>query len=293
MGLQVEKWLVISNCNRLALARCLKQFFPHIAVEEVHLFAFRRAMAEGKINLDAFAKIFANPQIHKVTNGQYVTSLPISHYVPNLFFCGYHPDACNVSVPAEGSSARKPIPSPSGRQHSAICAVAFMKGMPQEDVEALYCEEIYNKAGYFDVWENDRQLEYAKFAEHGVDLTTLFPKWCRAGPFMHTNQHPKVDCIYDTLVAVLRAAGLRFLETPYRPHDDLRGMGAFPIYPEIAERCGVAGTTYFERQGSNRLISLHDYIKRAYRIYENAGRENLQIQQDRWERFERLQTMIG
>lgn len=283
----MQRWLVISNCNRKGLQRSLQQLCPSVAIDEVHMRVFERRIDDGSLRLDDYARMFVNPQLRTMSSDTYLSRLHDVLEIPSLFFCGYHPDACNVRVDG------KAMGSPVGPLHSAICVTAFKKGVPAGEVEDLFCAETYERAGYFDVWDNDRALEFAKFAEHGIDLADLFPAWSRAGPFMYTFQHPVISCIHDTVRLVLRAAGLPHLDTPYRPVDDLRAMGSFPIYPEIGERCGVPGTIHFERGNTSRLISLRDFIARSYRNYQRIGADKLVIQQDRWERFERLQTMIG
>lgn len=283
----MERWLVISNCNRRGLKRSLEQCCLYAETDEIHVSAYEKGLDDGTLPIDDYSRIFVNPQLRELASKRHLDRLHDVIYVPSIFFCGYHPDACQVM------SGGVQINSPAGHLHSAICMIAFQKGLSASATESLFDGDLFERAGYFDVWEEDRAYEFEKFARHGIDLTDLFPAWSRAGPFMYTFNHPAVACIYDLVVKVLEAADLEHVRTPVRPIDDLRRMGTMPVYPAIGEQCGVPGTLYFERLGTNRLLPLREFIRRSYRMYEKAGAETLSIRQGDWERFQRLPALIG
>ena len=133
----------------------------------------------------------------------------------------------------------------------------------------------------------------AKFAEHGIDIAGLLVRWARNGPFMHTFNHPVVGCIFDTARAVLGNLGIDMHEPPFLPDDFLRQNTWLPVYPEIAEQCGVPGSTLFKRSGHYELVSLPDFVRGSYRAYARHGRGKLVNKFAKWDRVAKLNEIIG
>lgn len=282
----MEHWLVVSNCNTTGLANSLSLLCPDLRVTAHHIHAFQRLLRRDEIDLSQFDRTFAHPEILKCDEA-HRDNLGELTLVPSLYFAGYHPDACYVRA---GDELLK---SPIGDYHSAICLAAFLAGMKPIDAERLFNEKTYEAAGYFDVWHQDRATEFAKFAEHDVDLGELFVRWARHGPFMHTLNHPKIDCIFDTARLVLDRLAIERVEPPLKPHDNLCNGTGFPVYPEIAEHCGVAGSLLFKISGVYRLMPLGEFVRRCYRLYERAGRDRLKNELASWPRFRALRQVIG
>jgi len=285
-GLSLEKWLVASNCNRVGLANSVSLLCPDITVETVHLLAFARDVAAGTLDPGGFDRAILHPKIDQ-HGGPHVAALRKPVYVPSLFFCGYHPDVCPVLH--KGANVQSPV----GDNHSAICFTAHQAGLSPIEAERLFTRQTYEDAGYFDVWDADRESEIDKFAAHGIDIAPLFVRWSRTGSFMHTVNHPVIEVIYTIARMALARDGIPHVASPYRPQDNLIDATTFPIYPEIGEAFGVTGSMLFKRGGQPRLIGLRQFIRSCYALYDRLGRESLVNGYASWDRFVRLKAMIA
>lgn len=70
-------------------------------------------------------------------------------------------------------------------------------------------------------------------------------------------------------------AGRTPLDSPVRPHDNLRVAEGFPVYPEIAEACGVPGSYLFKVGGQYRLLTLAQFVTASFDAYWEVGADAL------------------
>src|SRR3546814_6396142 len=88
-------------------------------------------------------------------------------------------------------------------------------------------------------------------------MTPYFNEWGRQGAFMHTVNHPAVNCIRDVAKALLAESGMRPIDSCVLPHDNLLNSAIFPVYPEIGEVYGVSGSYNFKINGEYRRSEEH------------------------------------
>lgn len=282
----MDKWLVISNCNTVGLTNSLSLLYPRAAVTGVHLQSIDDEVKSGNVALESFDRIFAHTDASKATKVP-LDELKSVQLVPSIFFAAYHPDGCYVR------DSKGQIGSPIGAYHSSICFAAYKAGLSVDQAIGLFNRETYERAGYLDMWLDERETETRKFAEHDIDITDLFVKWARSGPFMYSFNHPVVGCIFDIAKRVLAKLDIATEEPPFPPHDNLSESAWLPVLPEIAEACGVEGSTVFKRGGRYRVLGLQAFVRDSYRIYDRTGGDELVNQFAKWDRVQRLSEIVG
>ncbi len=282
----MDKWLVISNCNTVGLANSFSLLCPRVEVTGVHVQAIDREVEAGNLALETFDRVFAHPDTPQVTKVA-LDELKAVHLVPSIFFAAYHPDGCYVR------NRQGQIGSPIGEYHSSICFAAYKAGLSVGDALGLYNRDTYARAGYLDMWLDEREAETRKFARHGIDIADLFVKWAGAGPFMYSFNHPMIGCIFDTAKRVLAQLDIPAAQTPFLPHDNLRESAWLPILPVIADACGVEGSTMFKRGARYRILELPAFVRDSYRIYDRFGGNDLVNQFAKWDRVQRLSEIVG
>lgn len=95
----------------------------------------------------------------------------------------------------------------------------------------------------------------------------------RNGVFMHSTNHPRAD----TLVLLAKFVAMHLGEDGSVLDreiliDDGLSLDIWPVYPEIADHLGVAGSGYRWRIGGHtRITGLADYLSYAYDSYAAQG----------------------
>lgn len=283
----MERWLVSTNCNTSGLANSFRLMATNVEVVEVYMESLEKWISE-RDDLDKFSVAFVHPLV--LTREQTRDSLAgIADRVvavPHIAFAAYHPDLCYAQ--SDGTGLRGPL----GDYHSAICIAAFKAGLCASDAARLYNYKTYERAGYLDLWELDREALLGDFRAHGLDLSEEFVAWAKRGPFMYSINHPIMTCISDVARKVLVKFDRSISELQHLPPDNLSFGPWFPVYPEIAECCGVKGSLSFKVNGKFSLISLEEFIASSYALYSSAGPENVHNIFGDWSRFKALTDAI-
>ncbi|MGE6743772.1 WcbI family polysaccharide biosynthesis putative acetyltransferase [Allorhizobium pseudoryzae] len=277
----MEKWLVLSNCQTFGLAHSLTLQYPEAAIDAVDIWAYKSNVQVHDAKLNEYHRIIVHPEFLDIPE----SALAGRHglvIVPSVFFAAYHPDCCYAASSSGG------INSPIGAYNSMICLAAYRKGLSLDQTLSMYNAKIYEVAGFFDVWQEDRTTILKKFTDYGLDLSSAFNTWGRYRPFMYSVNHPAIAVVFDIARQILKRMNIEPLDAGFYPHDNLANGPHFSVYPEIAEHCGVTGCGYFKKQGEYRLMSQEDFIRASYRGL--AGHEPKSIVVDAManERFQRL-----
>lgn len=161
--------------------------------------------------------------------------------LPTIVFPAFHPDIVYI-----GHKDRN-FGSPMGDYHSALIVYGFAQGFSADEIVSLFRAEVFSKVGYLDGWFGSRDSLLRLSREHGFDLDRLFAGWMRRGCFMHTINHPKLFVLEDLARAALARAGIpaRAARCEDVLPDPLSGS-VWPVYPEVAARYGVSGSTTFK-----------------------------------------------
>jgi hypothetical protein len=257
-------WLLLFNCQAPGLANCLTLLSNQIAVEHHDTLTIgdhRDAILAG---LDRYDRVLVAPAIEKMFD------LPLGDRanvwrLPNLHFGAFHPDICILAQ--EGPLSTGPL----GLYHSAIAYAAFRCGLDVRQAMDLYCARTYSALGYFDRWAADRDSVVAQFARHGFAIGQAFVGWSRRGPFMHTPNRPKIECLLDIAKLVLTRAGLPIADTGHVPIDNLANGPVYPVYPEIAARLGVRGSYGFKLEDRCALLDLEQFVETCFAQYRDCA----------------------
>lgn len=290
----MKRLLVTSNCNTPGLADSFRLLGRDVDVTEIHMNNIRArvhgADSTQGASEEKFSIAFVIPQVlerDEVAAGWIRARSETVVAVPHVVFAGYHPDMCYAR------DAKGMLKGPVSDYHSGICIAAFKAGLGIGETKRLYNYKTYESAGYFDVWAKDRDAQIAVYRENGIDISTDFMRWSKKGPFMYSMNHPTIAVLFDIARKYMERIGVEQQTPPFLPPDSLAGSAWYPVYPEIAENCGVRGSMLFKRVGEKRLLDLDEFLAESFRIYEGVGRENLINHFTTWDRFQALQDIIG
>jgi len=195
--------------------------------------------------------------------------------VPSINFRGYHPDLCYVS------SGERNVKTPLDDYHSILCVAAFKKGLNESSTLSLYNHRIFETAGYFAVWESEKSRLTQTFRDNGYEISPYLRRWTMRGAFMHTVNHPTIECLYDVAAVASAKAGRPPALSGIRPHDNLCYGPIFPVYDEIGEALGIEGSYLFKPHGKYTVITLEQFIATSFEIYRQHDPAQMTV----WDEF--------
>lgn len=190
---------------------------------------------------------------------------------PFLQFSAYHPDCCYLRMRGTGNLIGQGY-------HSGICVYAYVNNMSVDMACKIFCEDVYDEIGYFDLWGGEVDGLRSEFSECGVDFNEFFLAAKRKSPFMHSINHP-------TAFAIGQLA--RTVAGKVWPHRSSFGEGVkmvdalsrlyWPVYPEVADRFAIGGE--YKWLVGGKFLSRRQFIENSYQEYEKAGvsKENILI----------------
>lgn len=264
------KALVIGNCQVETFARSADIMCRDVQFvsKEVHTYDL-----DYEELLKPYHRVFAHlPVAVKIREqlGEGDKIVPI----PRLSFAGLHPD--NAYVTHKGKRAH----SPTGALHSTIAFGAWWHGVDREVAKTLYTSQTFDDLRFSDYFENAKTVLFKEGDECGIDLRPLFQAWMKADdPFMLTMNHPAARPLSELAELVLRNAGLRPVGVSVDPHHSLLRFSIMPVYPEIAARYGVRGSTMFKRDerlpGGSGLFDLESFVDASFDIYGTWDRADV------------------
>ncbi|MHA7066686.1 WcbI family polysaccharide biosynthesis putative acetyltransferase [Azospirillum argentinense] len=271
------KVFVLGNCQVTGLKKSLSALLPDAEVSGCFPF--------GRGDLDQVAeKIRGMDYIFtQKLPDNIITALGISsdsvrsrvYTIPNIAFPGYHPDC--VYLPGI-NAANSSLPTD---YNSAIAVAGFLRGRTPEETLTLYNTYIYAISGYFNSFSMAcRNLE-AHFKACEFDLSEHLKRWVAKGPFMHTINHPRINVLLDIANMAVKRAGLSPVDVPDGAvKDDLAHFTRWPIYPELARRLGLEGSTmlYLNPDPSRpAVMTLLEYVQNCFKIFPTLDREKMLI----------------
>jgi hypothetical protein len=261
---------VIGNCQAAGLASCLGLLAPQL---ELRILRPSAALdVEGLLqDCDWLA----------LQTGQEVPA-PLAERArawPRLTFAGLHPDAVYAH------RAGRVLPSGIGEYHSALALLAWRAGLTASQARRLFRAEVYDRLGYFGIWGASRAALLAEGEACGLPIAEMFEGWCGLGRFMHVPNHPALPVIADVARALLPRLGVT--AQPVQPErfvpDALARSLVLPVYPEIAERLGLAGDYLFKLQtriidGVERVevVDLDGMLARCFAALEGVDPDSVE-----------------
>jgi hypothetical protein len=253
---------VLSNCQARGIGAAMVAARPGLCVESFIPASFQRRYADhpGSIYHD-FDYLVASPKFDPSLPSNFDRSGIVR--IPLIVFEAYHPDLIFVHRKSGGY-----LPSVIGNLHSALGLAAFMRGLSIEAALDLFNARVYERLGYFDLWQPSKSqlFEHAHAAD--FDIERYFYTWCRHDAFMYTVNHPRAICLSDIAASVLERIGCP--ATAEVAVFDFLAAGAHPVYPEIGERYGIEGSYRFATRAEGMPLHLNDLIARSFEIYRSV-----------------------
>jgi hypothetical protein len=270
------KVLVVTNCATAAYTSGLRAIFPQWEVKGAQLDLARKWLLEEPS--PAFADFLAQAELLIMGDpgdGLFADASASATrlVIPPFYFRAYHPDAFHLQC------GDRPVPSVlgSGNLHSRIAAGAFLLGMTPRDAAFRFNGQVYERYGYFSVFEPERNGLLDRFAAQGIALASPFDSWIRSGNFLYTYNHPRAFVLNDILLQSL--AGRLIDSATAQPAraslasipDYLEPSIHWPVYPELATHYGFeSALTWRTGEGSgSQSISLEDFVGRSFGIFSS------------------------
>jgi len=265
----VQRWLVVSNCQTAGLANCIQSQTSDVSVFGLDTAMFKSKPWRMNAMIAKFDKLFLYEHVRPEIPKAKLDKVPVHVGVPIITFRAYHPDLIYIF------NREKPLSGPIGHYHSAIAFACYRKGISPSDAVSYFTGTFYEKCGYFDLWEPERDRVIREFGAFGLDIHPYFRDWGRKNAFMYSYNHPRIQPIYDMASALLKSQGYAAKRSDAVPHDNLANSAIFAVYPEVGEVLGVRGQYEFRSVGNYRPMSLSEYVAGCYEAYQSIPGESM------------------
>jgi hypothetical protein len=268
------KILVVTNCVTGAFVDALRALFP-TADARGAMTPTARTWMTSEPN-DLFKRFLAstNLLVTSAPDDPIFETLPesaIKVFVPHFSFWGLHPDSFDPYGPQPPSVLK------GASLQSRIAMTAFLMGKPWQEAKAAFNSDVYERLGYFAIYDLGRRTVIEHFASVGIDLAGSFQRWEEAGDYLYTHNHPKMFVLHDLLRKALVGRVMSEDEAELaRPRllgltDPLEVFAWWPVYPEIAARRNFATPFLWRtsRADGSEAIDLDEFLQRTYHHLES------------------------
>jgi hypothetical protein len=283
---------VVANCQNFSIAYAMKllnveatvhpfpvMFKPWLSVQTLKLYDY------------VFLQPFGPRYIRGGTSDTIIAELKNPVLFPTVVFTGFHPDQIYIEDSTLDDNAR--VGGPLGPYHSALAFFAYRAGLPVDAALRLFNRDVFDAVGYFDVWNEACDALLQEGQKFSLDFREDLLRWTRRGCFMYSIIHPKPFVFIDVARQLMEKAGIPV--TPidhdnYAVDDLVRGI-VYPVYPEIAEFYGFAGSYIFKgahfslTHEVGEFWNLRQFITECYRFYATYQPNQLTN--------ERIETWLG
>ncbi len=263
------KIYVAGNCQSVPLAACVAAMNPRVNVERLD------------VNVDPLAIASDGDLIFRQRNPRVAwTRRPPRHneiLYPRVWFNAFHPDLVYVAhTPAA-------VAPPMGMCHSSLVLYGWHRALSVAQTAKLFCDPVFERLSFFRSWDAAKRALLEEGECVGFPLGALFDGWARSGAFMHSCAHPALSVVADIARGLARRAELSVaLDAPeYYLNDPLLNLGVWPIYPEIADRLGCAGSYAFKAahpaawMTTPDIFELDEFIARSFEAYGHMAPDDL------------------
>ncbi len=200
-------------------------------------------------------------------------------FFPPFSFPGFQPDCVYIGIKKALSKT-----SPVGAYSSSIAVYSYLLGLTPQETLQMYNEVVYEKLGFFDLWENSKNLLLKSFSSLGHDISGEFEEWAKDGVFMHTINHPHVFVLADVAKKLLSKIGITELRQNVLKYVSDHGADdiIWPVYPEIGSRLGISGEMEFKASDRYapvdlrpQIIDLSTFVQGSFERYDSISRDAL------------------
>ena len=279
--------LVVGVCQAGSIAKAMRFLLPDAQVDFISAFTVSRRyrrLADLIAKADGYDAVFTSIYLPPFKDGGTITALrarPNVRVIPTIVFPAYHPDLIHVGV-QDHATLRGLVSGPMGHSHSAVVLYAYLAGFSEAEALRLFAEPTFERLGYYDFWNESVVALRNLGQEAGYDLDASLNRWSRRGCFMHSINHTKLFVVADLARGLLTKAKIPFEDCDLEAFlpDDLAELGSWPVYPEIAQHFGVAGSALFfkaetARSGPARTMTRAAFVAAAYAYYAKRPRGDL------------------
>ena len=277
---------IVGTCQVSGLGLATQVLMPDAEVACWHVGVHPRATpAEIAARLPEFDLV-----VSQIADGSADNPLGISRlrerlasvvFIPIVSFTGFHPDATYILRP-DGL-----VPGSLSDLHSAIVISAFLMGLSERRTTDLFNSFVFAELGYFDAFSAARAALATHFAAAGYEICSLLDQWhAQIGQFMYTVNHPHIKVLAALCRLALAQAGYVDFAAPLPAQmpDPLAASFVWPVYPPLAKRIGIPGSTIFQqaarglKDGQSREVSLGTYVALSFAHYATLDPARLQNQ---------------
>ena len=280
-----ERWILLSNCQTLSLARALTAVADKIDCDGCDAWQMTDRLASDPdyFRRYDFMLILANLRDFP---GFPADRLPAHADVPCFSFTGYHPDCCYVTAAGE-----RIADGFVGPYHSMIALAGYKEQLTPAATARFFNHGLYEQAGYYRQWMAQRDLMIARFASFGYDIAGVFRRAGRGRCFMHTIDHPDIVLMTELAKVILRHLDRPCRDdAPYRV--DMLASMSWPVYPEVGEQLGVAGAYRFRPTDSYASLDLSEYLEEAFTSFYRWDRSELRVSWQIQPRLQHIRQLI-
>jgi hypothetical protein len=283
--LQRSNIAVIGNCQVMQISRCIQALtggeMPTSRwVTEHTLLGTQSARIDLVAIFREHDKVFIQPQFWTEVVKHYPEFREKVVLFPSIRFLAFHPDLVHVGVKSSGARLRSPCED----YHSCLALLGWKAGLSIAETQKLYRNEIFRRLGFFHFWQGSAAalLEEGKLA--GLALDSFLDEWREHGCFMHSINHPKLFVIADLARMLLKRNGIDVVEgnPEGHAHDVLANSAVWPVYPEIAEKFGIAGNYTFKLESPDlladqpvRTLDLKGFLEESFALYSQYASDDL------------------
>lgn len=266
---------IISNCQKDSLATCIAALNHGF---EIDTYMIHEVMADAQKLRDILensAFVFAHLPLRSMVPSELAHKVT---YFPNIAFSAYHPDLTFARARKAGGDFET-VFGPLYIYNSAIAVFGYREGMPLDQILTYYNADVYARLGYLDQWQESRRQLLIEGDACQMPLGGLFEKWSRgSSAFMYSSNHPTIAVMEDIARELLQRIGMfYFAESKHEfLPDPLKAQPIWPIYPEIAERLGLRGSTSFKINDPHGTLELREFVSNCYDNFAQYDRDTLE-----------------
>lgn len=280
-----ERWILLSNCQTLSLARGITALAETIDCAGCDIWQMPARLAADPDYFRQFDFMLILGNLRDFP-GFPADRLPPHIDMPCFSFTGYHPDCCYVT--ADGANINDGLIGP---YHSMIALAGYKERISPAATARFFTDRIYRQAGYYRQWQAQRDEMIARFARFGFEIAGIFRKAGRGRSFMHTIDHPDIVLLTELAKVILRR-----LDRPHRaearaPVDVLANV-SWPVYPEVGEQFGVAGDYRFRPLDRYDTLDLNEYLEHAFASFGRWDRSRIRVTLDIQPRLQHIRRLI-
>jgi hypothetical protein len=280
-----QRWVIISNCQAYGVARSIRCLARDVVeCDHLDVWRFKELVEEGATDFRArYDLALVAPEV-RMRVDYADRDMPEQLYVPSVTFSAYHPDACYVT--ADGNILEGLV----GPYHSMIALAAYKEGLSAAQAARWFNGGLYERAGYFSLWEPQRDSLLAAFPPEW-NMGSAFLRWSRGRSFMHTINHPTIEMLFEMSRGILLGLGRPTFAGAMPPPEYLAEL-SWPIYPEIGERLGLPGSYLFKPKWGDRPFELLPFLEQSLAAFAGWDRSLLRVQREVQPRLQAIRQIM-